>query len=397
MTWLSKMIIVLLVLAQPAAASQLLDPVDGKFDVSGYLAENAAGFLPVPVIITEPAVDGGLGLNGLFFHEDAESAERRRQAMLESENAAAHLLPPNVSAVAGAYTGNGSWFVGGGHMGFFNQGRIRYRVGGGYGDVDLDFYSLGDRELQRPLSINSQAFMIFQSLKFKIGDLPLYIGPIQRYVDSELSPAVDLEKVLPPGIPPEFIERAEDLLTSEVTTSALGVEVEFDTRDNVFTPTRGLYYDFTYGAYRDDWGSDIDYDWYSLTGLNYWNFTNSLRGGLRLYAESVDSDEILPPFAQPSISLRGIPAARYQGSNVGVLEGELTWEIDNRWSVLGFVGAGRAAESWSGLSDAGSNVTQGLGFRYLIARRYGLHMGIDVARGPEDTVWYIQAGSAWGR
>ena len=111
----------------------------------------------------------------------------------------------------------------------------------------------------------------------------------------------------------------------------------------------------------------------------------------------MDSDDILPPFAQPSISLRGIPAARYQGSNVGVLEGEITWAIDHRWSVLGFVGAGRAAESFADIGDAASQVAQGVGFRYLIARRYGFHMGIDVARGPEDTVWYIQAGSAWGR
>jgi hypothetical protein len=35
------------------------------------------------------------------------------------------------------------------------------------------------------------------------------------------------------------------------------------------------------------------------------------------------------------------------------------------------------------------------GFRYLIARRLGIYMGIDIARGPEETAFYIQAGSAW--
>jgi hypothetical protein len=33
--------------------------------------------------------------------------------------------------------------------------------------------------------------------------------------------------------------------------------------------------------------------------------------------------------------------------------------------------------------------------RYLIARKLGLYAGIDVARGPEDTVVYVQVGSAW--
>ena len=37
----------------------------------------------------------------------------------------------------------------------------------------------------------------------------------------------------------------------------------------------------------------------------------------------------------------------------------------------------------------------GAGFRYLIARKLGLYTGIDVARGPETTAFYIQVGSAW--
>lgn len=381
--------------AQAADTSSFFDPVDGKFDVSTYLAENAFGFLPVPSIITEPAVDGGLGLMGLIFHEDEESAEKRKQAMLTSEKASAYLLPPNVSAIGGAYTGNGSWFVGGGHMGFFKQGRIRYQGGGGYGDLDLDFYSVGDKDLNRAVALNSKALLISQSLKFKIGDLPLYIGPLQRYVDSEISPAKSFGDLFPVEFPPEFVDKITDLLTSEITSSGLGIEFELDTRDNVFSPTEGLQWNFSYLAYRDELGSDLHYDSYHLTGLNYFRFTDSFRGGLRLDMESVEGDEALPPFAQPGIKLRGIPAARYQGSNVGVLEAEISWEIDNRWSVLGFVGAGKTAESFSDINDAGSQVARGLGFRYLVARRYGFQMGMDLARGPEDTVFYITAGSAW--
>jgi hypothetical protein len=37
----------------------------------------------------------------------------------------------------------------------------------------------------------------------------------------------------------------------------------------------------------------------------------------------------------------------------------------------------------------------GVGGRYLIARRLGMHAGLDVARGPEDTVWYIVVGTNW--
>ena len=35
------------------------------------------------------------------------------------------------------------------------------------------------------------------------------------------------------------------------------------------------------------------------------------------------------------------------------------------------------------------------GFRYLIARWFGMYMGIDVAAGPEGWAWYIVMGSNW--
>jgi len=38
----------------------------------------------------------------------------------------------------------------------------------------------------------------------------------------------------------------------------------------------------------------------------------------------------------------------------------------------------------------------GAGFRYLLARLYGLQMGFDIARGPEQFAWYLQFGHAWG-
>jgi len=376
-------------------ASQFFDPVDGKFDASTYLSENAFGFLPVPVVITEPAVDYGLGMMGLFFHEDEESAAARKAAMTTSDNAAAHLMPPSVSAVFAAYTGNESWMLAGGHLGFFKQGKIRYMGGGGYGDINLDYYSIGDTDLARPLSLKTRAAVVIQTLKFQLAELPIFIGPTQHYVNAELSPAGELGAVLPPSTPPELEDEISDLLTHDVTTSGLGLVAELDTRDNIFTPKAGYYYDLSYIAYRDTIGSDIEYDSISLTGLNYFRLTPALRAGIRLAGEIADSDERLPPFAQPALSLRGIPAARYQGTHVGVVEAEITWEIDSRWSVLGFGGAGRTADSSSSFGSASSRVSKGLGFRYQIARRYGFHMGIDVARGPEDTVLYIQAGSAW--
>ena len=36
--------------------ASFFDEVDDQFDMGHHIAENAVGFLPVPIIITEPAV-----------------------------------------------------------------------------------------------------------------------------------------------------------------------------------------------------------------------------------------------------------------------------------------------------------------------------------------------------
>lgn len=95
--------------------------------------------------------------------------------------------------------------------------------------------------------------------------------------------------------------------------------------------------------------------------------------------------------------LRGVPAARYQGDQAASAEVEVRWQFQGRWSVVAFAGAGRTwtrnrASSFT--QDVGSG---GAGFRYELARRFGLHVGIDVAASPGTTAVYVVIGSAWFR
>ena len=378
--------------------SQFVDPNDGKFDASQYLAENAFGFLPVPIIITDPAVDGGLGAVGLFFHETEEQRELRRKALQDPNAGAQSILTPSISGVAAAYTGNDSWFVGGGHMGFFRQGRIRYMGGGGYGDVNLDFFGFGEVGLVNPIELNTRAAAVVQSLKFKVGDSPIFAGVSQRYINAKIRPG-DLGDLSGDFLPPDLQERWEELvrqlLTQDVVTSALGVNLEWDSRDNFFSPHSGYKYQLEHLWYRDAFGSDIEYELTQLKGLNYWKLSNKWRGAVRFDLQNAQTDGLLPPFATPGIQLRGIQALRYQGNAVGVVEAELTWQLNFRWSVNAFAGSGWAANEIGDLFDTPSRLTKGGGFRYLVASRYGFEMGLDIARGPEQTVFYIQAGTAW--
>ena len=386
----------LLFTANTFAASDIFtDKLDGQFDASRYLSENAYGFLPVPIIITDPAVEGGLGMMGIFFHETEEEKDARLSAMQDEENdkASHSLMPPSISAIFGAYTGNNSYLAGGGHLGFFNQGRTRYMGGGGYGDINLKFYGFGEIDLPRPIQINTKAVAVMQLLKFRLGESAFYLGPMHRYINAEVS-AGNVNN-LPANLPPEFETALRSVLSTDIVTSGAGLTLEYDSRDNFFSPTDGLKYELNHLWFDNNIGSDVDYTLIEFTALNYFKHTETWRTAIKVQANYVDSDQILPPFATPFISMRGIPAARYQGQSVAMSELEMAYRINLRWEISAFAGIGKASDSFATFSESHSRVSKGAGFRYLIARRYDFNMGVDIAKGPEDTVFYIQAGSAW--
>ena len=88
---------------------------------------------------------------------------------------------------------------------------------------------------------------------------------------------------------------------------------------------------------------------------------------------------------------------RYQGEEAAQIEAELRWQFWKRFSLVGFVGGGAVWNDFDRFENTQTVLTGGTGFRYEIARKYGIHMGVDVAFGPENTAVYIQVGSAWAR
>jgi hypothetical protein len=102
----------------------------------------------------------------------------------------------------------------------------------------------------------------------------------------------------------------------------------------------------------------------------------------------------LPSMMSPISTCAEYPL-RYKGETVIVTELEAKSDITYRWSLVGFGGSGWTAEYISDFGDESAKFAGGGGFRYLIARRLGLRVGLDVAVGPKDTVLYMGIGSAW--
>lgn len=181
--------------------------------------------------------------------------------------------------------------------------------------------------------------------------------------------------------------------TLDSTVSQLGITLGYDSRDNIFSPNRSIKADFQAMFADEAIGNDEAFQEYELASLFFWQWGQKLDLGLRLDGRLARGDT--PFFELPYIALRGIPAMRYQDNVAAMAELQLNYRLDPRWSLVGFGGLGQAAETISDLGIEETKETVGGGFRYLVARRLGLRVGVDVARGPEDWAFYIQVGNAW--
>jgi len=290
--------------------------------------------------------------------------------------------------VAGAITNNDTWFVGGGHIAHWKDDHIRFEGITGYASVNVKFYGLAEGvEIDRGIDFKAEGVFVDLPLAFRWRDSDVFIGGGYNFISLDTS--TDLTDILPP----EWLLPGFERLNLDTILSALEVFVQYDSRDNIFTPNRGFDGEISVARNDEAIGSDWDYTEIELNGHVYMPLGKKLVLGLRGEYSLVEGD--VPFFAVPDITLRGIPALRYQGDNVIVGETELRWAIHNRISAVGFLGAGRAAESFSDLNDQPTRVTKGLGLRYFAARKLGMHAGIDVAKGPDDTYWYVTIGSAW--
>ena len=189
-----------------------------------------------------------------------------------------------------------------------------------------------------------------------------------------------------PGLPAPDLDLTLGLVTPSVT---------IDTRDNFFTPTRGWYADVSAPIARGGLGSDRDFEKLDVNVIHYRPIGEGWYIGARGAVKA--SSDGTPFFLRPFVVLRGVEAMRYQGEQAAEVEVETRWQFHPRFSVLVFGGAGAARSSVRGEARRKDAWGAGAGFRYLVARTYGMHMGIDVAQGPDEPVFYVVFGSAWLR
>ena len=360
----------------PAAAtsegsSRFRSAEDDWLDVSGFLDEKF-GFLPIAIPITEPAVGFGAAAGLMFISQPLGQAKPG-------------FGRPDITLAGGLATENGTWGLLVADVRHWLGDQLQTQVGFTHLSVNLDFHGIGhDRRLDNhPLRYNLEPTGGVVRAKYRFGGSPAWAGLGYAYASTR----VTFDE--PPGTPglPDF--------QRESTVAGLTPSFTYDTRDNLFTPTRGTFAEAVVGIFDPALGGDDDFQRVQLAALHYVPLPWRLFLGIRGDAAATFGDA--PFYLRPFISLRGAPIMRYQGEQVAQIEAELRWQFWKRFSLLGFFGVGAAWNGFERFQRTQTIPTGGGGFRYELARKYGIHAGIDVAVGPDNAAVYLQVGSAWAR
>jgi hypothetical protein len=352
----------------------LKDPEDGAIDISSFLDE-PQGFMPIPIIVTEPAVGYGGGLAVLFFHPQKKKYNVK--------------VPPNISGIAGLGTQNKTWAVALFHFHVWGPDKVRSTTAVAKPTIHIKYYGNNNDYLSKnPVKLELNAWVAAERVMVRIGKTNLFLGGSYVFFTTENTIDTLPDKPL--------INKILTKLDGRSTLSMLIPLANYDSRDNIFTPTKGINagLGFTYNA---TW-LGADQDFYALNPyfLGYQPISKKVLSAWRFDASFMFGDP--PLYALPYIQLRGVSAMRYQSDNTMLVETEWRFVVYKRWSVDVFTGTGKAFTAFSNFSNATWVYNYGFGFKYELAKQYGMHIGIDFAwSNNREFAFYIIVGTAWNK
>ncbi len=350
------------------------DPIDGAFDISQFLL-NPKGFYPLPIMITEPALGYGGGVSLLFF-----SPQKKKHKVY---------VPPNITGVIGAGTSNKTWMAGLFHFHVFGADKVRYLGFVGKPSINIKYFGNNNDFISKnPVQFNLDSWTLIQRVNARVGDSRLFVGGTYMFFQGETT--------FDPFPDTPVLNNVISKLDGKSTISMLKPMVNWDSRNNIFTPVKGFNggLEFTYSA---TWlGSDDNYYQISPFFYGYKKISTKILSSWRFDANFLINDA--PFYAKPFIQLRGVPMMKYQSNNTVVVETEWKFKVHKRWSLDVFGGTGKAFKSFNEVDNATLVYNYGLGFRYNISRLFGIDVGADFAWSNEQEFgFYIIFGSAWNR
>ena len=332
-----------------------------------------SGVIPLPYLITDRNIGYGLALGLAYFNENKRSNKEQ--------------IPPTVTGIMGAYTQTKTFLVGGFRSQSFSDDKIRYLGGVFYSNINIDFYKLGKIDLgENPFSVNINMWGTMQRAMFRVKETDFFIGVHYMFATSRSK--LNLKR--------EFILSSDSISVNAINTksyfSALGLDFNFDNRDNTISPNKGVNTGLEILYNTELLGASENFAQFDLYFYGYLPLTKWLYSLYKFDYDVFVGD--VPFYFEPYLDLRGAPAMRYQGNQTIMAEIQLRVYLAKRFALVGFGGVGKAFDEVAEFNSSEWVYNYGTGLRYQLKKLFKIRIGADFAWCNDDFGWYLVVGSS---
>jgi outer membrane protein assembly factor BamA len=333
--------------------------------------EGKSDFVIMPIPISNPTVGTGLGLASMFLYPADEKS------------------PVSSTTLAGFYTSNESYGAGASQKTFLYEDRLRLNGLIGYGNINLDFYGIGSEAGDRGVSVpitERGVFFMPEALTQIVGRL--YGGLRYRYLEMETLLDVNNLTNNQIEVPP---------ITRTVRSSAAGLVMNYDSRDNPFNPYGGTFLDVNATFASKALGSDFDYQIYQVAYNHYFKLADRMVLAYRAFGKLTAGDV---PFFDLAFfgthnDLRGYPGGQYLDKMMMATQLEYRWRFWKKWGMVAFAGIGEVAPALSEFTTDNLLPSVGAGLRFMVSEANRVNLSVDYARGREGDALYFYIGEAF--
>jgi Omp85 superfamily domain len=283
-----------------------------------------------------------------------------------------------LTGVAGLYSENDSWGLGAFHRMSVGGDKWRIEAAGFRANLHYDYFGIGGDGGGPGVPLAQPTELLMGEALRRIAP-SLYFGVHATAVDSEVG-LEDSGDFVPPGI---------ELPVADINVATLAPTLQYDTRDSEYFPTQGFYGNAAVAIAREGIGSDLDYEKISADLNHYRALSESSVLAWRVAFQYVAGDA--PFFVYPTFGsgadLRGYQTGTYRDRFLFAMQTEYRHRFAPRIGAVVFAGIGTVSPDFGDWERSLPSV--GAGFRYTLATQNNLNLRLDVARGRDDTIWYV--------
>jgi hypothetical protein len=290
-----------------------------------------------------------------------------------------------ISGLFGFYAENESW--GAGLLQRMSFGGDRWRVMGALFHAEMNYRYFGIGGEGGPSIVLDQDMDLALAEGLRRVAPNFYLGLRGMYAETLVGPRLP-DNTLPPGLDP-------DLLKVDLTLATLAPRLQYDTRDNEFYPRSGMLVDATAAVSREAIGADLDYERYDAS-INHYRPLGE-RGVLASRIATQYTSGGTPFFLYPAFGqgadLRGYEMGSYRDRFLVAAQTEYRHRFTKRIGAAAFAGVGSVAPDFGGWEKSLWSV--GAGLRWVVAPKNNVSLRVDIARGRDETVYYVGVGEAF--